>query len=62
VLEHVERNLAVAYCPEGFGPRCPWGLLWLAGPWTSMGMDSSWYLTLEDALRDSLDLDDPALS
>jgi hypothetical protein len=59
VLEHQESNTAIAYCEEGFGPRCPWGLLFLSGPHTSMGMDSSWFSTLEGALRDSFAYDDP---
>jgi hypothetical protein len=40
VLEHAASNTGIGYCPEGFGPRCPWGLLWLSGH-TNMGMDSS---------------------
>ncbi len=50
VLEH--RDVAVAYCEQGFGPRNPWGLLWIAGARLSMGMDSGWFNSLEDAARD----------
>jgi hypothetical protein len=49
------RDLAVAYCESGFGPRAPWGLLWLrAGP-KNMGMDSGWFSRLEDLARDELE-------
>jgi hypothetical protein len=52
VLEHQRSNTGIAYCPQGFGPRAPWGLLWLTKH-LSMGSDSSWFPTLEEALRDS---------
>ena len=48
-----ESNLAFAYSEHGFGPSYPWGLF-RKGPDQSMGMDSSWYLTLEDVFRGSL--------
>jgi hypothetical protein len=53
VLEHPASNTGIAYCAEGFGPRCPWGLLFLRGH-LSMGMDSGWFSSLEDAFRDSM--------
>jgi hypothetical protein len=53
VAEHPSSNAAVAYCEQGFGPRCPWGLLWISGEHLSMGMDSGWFTSLEDAVRDS---------
>ena len=35
-------NIAIAYCESGFGPRNPWGLLWLESrEYMSMGMDLS---------------------
>jgi hypothetical protein len=43
-------NTAVVFCMEGFGPAYPWGLLFLTEP-RSMGMDSQWFASLEDALR-----------
>ena len=52
VLDHAPSNTAVAYCSEGFGPSDPWGLLFICEP-RSMGMDSQWYVSLEDALRAS---------
>jgi hypothetical protein len=54
VLEHKQSNTAVAYCSSGFGPRDPWGLLFLTGPHLSMGMDSGWFVSLEDAVRESM--------
>ncbi|MEQ1708535.1 MAG: hypothetical protein ABL864_09430 [Terricaulis sp.] len=45
VLEHPPSNNSIAYCIDGFGPRSPWGLLFLTGEYTSMGMDSQWYPT-----------------
>ena len=53
VAEHPSSNTAFAYCEYGFGPRCPWGLLWRSGKHLNMGMDSSWYTSLEECLRDS---------
>jgi hypothetical protein len=52
VLEHLPSNTAVAYCSQGFGPSYPWGLLSISEP-RSMGMDSQWFVSLEDALRAS---------
>ena len=46
-------NTGIAYCPEGFGPRDPWGLVFLSGEHMSMGMDSGWFTSLEDAFRES---------
>jgi hypothetical protein len=53
VGEHSPSNTAFAYCESGFGPRCPWGLLGISGEYLNMGMDSSWYTSLEDVVRDS---------
>jgi hypothetical protein len=47
---HEPSNTVVAYCAEGFGPTYPWGLLFLGEP-RSMGMDSQWFASVEDALR-----------
>ncbi len=57
VLEHPASNTGVAYCESGFGPSHPWGLVWLSGPYMSMGMDSGWYPNLEDAVRESMFFD-----
>ena len=59
VLEHAPSNTGIAYCAEGFGPGCPWGLLFLEGEHLSIGMDSSWYTFLEDAFRESRACDLP---
>jgi hypothetical protein len=53
VLEHAPSNTCIAYCEEGFGPRDPWGLLFIKGSDISMGMDSQWFVNLEDAVRQS---------
>jgi hypothetical protein len=53
IAEHPESNTCFGYCEYGFGPRCPWGLLWLTGEHLNMGMDSGWYTSLEDLVRDS---------
>ena len=53
VLEHRESDTAIAYCSSGFGPNYPWGLLFLTRDPT-MGMDSQWFASLEDAARQSM--------
>lgn len=60
-FEHRESNTCICYCSEGFGPKCPWGLLCLEGDeqWRSIGMDSGWFVRLEDAFRDSFAYGDP---
>ena len=54
VMEHHQSNTAIAYCEYGFGPKCPWGLLFISGPHMGIGMDAAWYLRLEDAFRESM--------
>jgi len=44
-------DTAIVYSEHGFGPRSPWGLVSLSAPW--FGMDSGWFLRLEDAFVDS---------
>ncbi len=53
VAEHKPSNTGFAYCDQGFGPGAPWGLIWLSGDHLNMGMDSSWFCHLEEAIRDS---------
>ncbi len=60
VLEHPPSNTGIAYCAEGFGPRSPWGLLFLRGEHLGMGMDAGWYTKLEDAFRESRACDLPS--
>lgn len=57
VLEHHPSDTAVAYCAQGFGPRAPWGLLFLTRH-LSMGMDSGWFSSLEEAVRESFAMED----
>ena len=55
-----ESGVAVAYCEQGFGPKAPWGLLWVnTVPRTGatqlhMGDDSGWFRTLEEAASEIL--------
>jgi len=51
ILEHPPSNTGIAYCAQGFGPSFPWGLVFLSGPHMNIGMDSSWYTSLEEAFR-----------
>jgi hypothetical protein len=53
VLEHRPSNTGIAYCEAGFGPSSPWGLVFLSGDVMSIGMDSAWFASLEDAMRES---------
>ena len=53
ILDHQQSNTCIAYCEQGFGPACPWGLMCISGPWLSMGPDYQWYSRLEDAFRQS---------
>jgi len=47
VLRHAASNTGIAYCEHGFGPRSPWGLVFLEGDdaLTSIGGDDAWYTT-----------------
>jgi hypothetical protein len=56
VVEDTKSQTALAYCESGFGPQFPWGLLWTQGSGESqnMGMDCSWYPTLEGAFLESV--------
>jgi hypothetical protein len=54
ILEHRPSNTSIAYCAQGFGPGDPWGLVFLSGAHMSIGMDSAWYPTLEEAFRESM--------
>lgn len=49
-----DRGIGIAYCEQGFGPRRPWGLVFLDGG--SIGMDSGWYPRfLQAVVEGSLD-------
>jgi len=53
VIEHLQSNTGIVYCEQGFGPKDPWGLVFIRGPHLSMGMDAGWFASLEDAVRES---------
>jgi hypothetical protein len=59
VLEHRVSNTGIAFCAQGFGPSYPWGLVFLSGPHMNIGMDSGWFISLEQAMRDSMAWDGP---
>jgi hypothetical protein len=59
LLEHPPSNTGIAYCTQGFGPSEPWGLVFLSGKHMGIGMDASWFLTLESAMRESMAWDGP---
>jgi hypothetical protein len=50
-VEDPSTNTGIAYCEKGFGPTYPWGLVFLEGQWSSIGMDSQWFVSLEEAAR-----------
>jgi hypothetical protein len=54
ILNHSDSNTGIAYCESGFGPRCPWGLVFLSGIHMSIGMDSAWYEHFLDAYFESM--------
>ena len=54
VLESRTVSVGIAYCEQGFGPMQCWGVMFLTGPNTSMGMESSWHRSLEEAFLDML--------
>jgi hypothetical protein len=53
VLQHQPSNTGIAFCLQGFGPADPWGLVSLSGSHMNIGMDSSWFASVEDAMRGS---------
>jgi len=55
VLKHAASKTGIAYCEFGFGPQCPWRLVWLEenGEQGSIGMDTGWFTSLVDAYFDS---------
>jgi len=59
VLEDQPSNTGIAFCSQGFGPKAPWGLVFLSGPHMSIGMDCGWYASLEDAMKESMAWDGP---
>lgn len=55
VLEDPRSRTGIAYCETGFGPKCPWGLVWITDREADLdiGADSAWFLPLTDAFQDS---------
>jgi hypothetical protein len=56
VLNDSASNTGIAYCEDGFGPKNPWGLVWLGNDnekHMSIGMDSGWFSTFLDAYFNS---------
>jgi len=55
VLNHPSSNTGIAFCEHGFGPKTPWGLIFLSGSENmSIGMDSSWFRYFLQAYFDSM--------
>jgi len=53
VLAHPPSGTGIAYCEYGFGPRCPWGLVFLDSTQNHFGGDYCWYPSLEEAFCES---------
>ena len=55
VLQDAVSNTAIVFCSQGFGPRSPWGLVFMRNEVTppSIGMDSQWYTTFLQAFFES---------
>ena len=55
VLNDRRSGAEIAYCAEGFGPKCPWGLVSSGAEpaLQSMGMDSGWFSSFLDAYFES---------
>jgi hypothetical protein len=51
VVSDPASDTAIVYSQHGFGPESPWGLVPLSRLW--FGMDSGWFLRLEDAFVES---------
>lgn len=61
VLEHPFTGTGVAYCEQGFGPLCPWGLVWLDGDerHLSIGQDCGWFSKFLEAVYEAALVDLP---
>ena len=62
VAENQKRGVGIVRCDQGFGPRAPWGLVWLREPIPAMGQDSGWFSTFREAAADILDLPPASLN
>jgi hypothetical protein len=52
-LEDMTAGARIAFCEQGFGPACPWGLVSLHDTKPDMGQDSGWFTTFLDAFFES---------
>jgi hypothetical protein len=62
VAEDQSRGVGIVRCEQGFGPRTPWGLVWLQEPTPTMGQDSGWFATFREAAADILDVPPASLN
>jgi hypothetical protein len=55
VVKDERSGAEIAYCEQGFGPTCPWGLVSSGSGESqqSIGPDTSWFSTFMDAFFDS---------
>jgi hypothetical protein len=53
VFRDPTERTGIAYCSQGFGPRTPWGLVFMNEPFPSIGMDCGWFPRFLDAYFDS---------
>jgi hypothetical protein len=58
VFDDPGRRTGIVYCPRGFGPKSPWGLITTGETCPSMGMDSGWFGRFMDAYMDSFSATD----
>jgi len=52
-------RVGVVYSEQGFGPRCPWGLIWQDEDLPDMGPDSNWFSGLAEAAVEALNISPP---
>lgn len=53
VVERRLSNTGIAFCDKGLRALISVGTRILDGPHTSVGVDSSWFMSLEEAMRES---------
>ena len=52
VLAHIPSDTGIVYSEQGFGPGCPWGLVFLERN-NAIGMDSGWFTNFLEAYFES---------
>ena len=52
VLAHIPSDTGIVYSEQGFGPGCPWGLVFLERN-NTIGMDSGWFTHFLEAYFES---------